>query len=154
MAVLTEKASNFNIVQALAPAVISATTNGVSIDTQGFNSSFAIIVAGGSLTADGSNYISVSIQDSSDGSTWANVTDRTLTGGRYVNSSGVFVEINGTSKSNNTVDAVGTLDSDETDKIAYTGSKQYYRLVFTETGTFSGGLSAVACNGDGLCPQA
>jgi len=143
MAVLTERASSFKIENAIDAVVLtSSDTDGSTIDTQEFNTVFfAVNVGANGGTLDGSNYVEFTLQDSSDGSTWADVDDSTEAGGTTISGTGVWA----------TVDAGGEAES--TYKIAYTGTERYVRLQADITGTISLPVGAVAVLGDGLCPQ-
>lgn len=143
MAVLTEKASSYKVENALdAVTLTTLDTNGSTIDTQGFNSVFfAVNVGANGGTLDGSNNVTFVLQDSSDGSTWADVTDTNEAGGYTVDGSGVFA----------TVDAGGEAES--TYKVAYTGSDRYVRIKADVSGTISLPVGGVAVLGGGLCPQ-
>ncbi len=66
---------------AIAPAVYSASPTPVTIDTAGYHSVALLIAIGiGGITFSGTNRIDFQLQESDDGSTWANVAATELTG--------------------------------------------------------------------------
>lgn len=112
-------ASNVKVSSAMTAGATTASFNGTSIDGKD-NSVKGIQVLLGTVTAnDASNFMTFTLEDSDDGSTWAAVS-------------------NGPSKS-----TVGKVEGDRL-ALPYKGVKRYYRLVGTETGTFSAVLSASA----------
>jgi hypothetical protein len=101
-------------------ATLTATTNGNTIDRQGYGLADFIVQVGTSTTADGSNYFTISLEhgDASNMSDAAAVTSSNgLVGANLV--------------INNTADA------NLVNHIGYNGIKRYVRLVATETGTAS-----------------
>lgn len=67
--------SNIAPRNSLGPAVLSASTNGATVDLQGFDSAaIAFAVGVGGITFDGTNSLSLAVEHSDDGSTWAGVT--------------------------------------------------------------------------------
>jgi hypothetical protein len=143
---LSEKASLFSTRLAIGSVTLTSTdVNGVTIDTQGFNSLwFTVNVGANGGTLNGSNKVDFELQhgDASDLSDAVNVTSVGDTGGYTIDNNGAWA----------TVDAGG--EASAVYKVAYTGSKRYVRLVADITGTISLPVSATAILGDGLAPQA
>lgn len=116
----------------LAPAVAfnlatinsDTTTNGVSVDTQGYES--VMFVYGVGALTDG-DYTPL-VQESSDNSTWSNVADADLIGS----------------------EASKALDTDNTvSKIGYKGNERYVRASVVSANTTTGAdVFAVALQGD------
>jgi len=115
---LRELKSRLKEVLALAPASYSASTNGVTVDTQGL-SALEFIFNVGALTApDGSNYFDLKIEESDDDSVWtAYSTLKSLTAAG---------------------DAAAVYSAN------YGGNKRYARAVITETGTAIAVIGCVA----------
>lgn len=129
---------NIETVSVLSPVVVTATATHTDIDLAGFNSACLLIDIGtdaGSGLGE-SNYWVFTLQDSDDGTTYANVetadmTDLTVT-------SGVVLTVN-------------TTDEDNTlYKLGYVGGKRYLQLVYTATGTCSTVMSIVLVKGHPL----
>ena len=142
---LTEKASAFKVVSAIASQTLTATdVNGSGIDMQGFASLwFSANIGANGGTLDGSNSLVLKLEHSDDGSTYTAVTDIGEAGGYTVDATtGAFA----------TIDASGAAAL--TYKVGYTGIKRYVRIVADVTGTISLPVSVVALLGDGLKPQA
>ncbi|EYD71590.1 hypothetical protein Rumeso_04991 [Rubellimicrobium mesophilum DSM 19309] len=116
---------NIKTALALAPAVLTATANGVAIDLKGANG-VAFVVNTGALA--GSAIFAAKVQESDDGSTFADVVDTTL------------VDSN----------APATLAASSTYKLGYRGFKRYARVVLTYTSgtSLAAGASAVLNVGD------
>lgn len=126
--------NNIKVVQALDPATVTADANGSGIDRQGFCAVEHIVSVGESGdTLSGSVYIELVIQESSDNSTWADVTAAAdvLVGADGISaapdSSGVFA----------TVDAAA--EDDRHFRIGYRGSERYSRVQVDVTGTHTNG---------------
>lgn len=116
--------------KAFAYASRTATGNGETIDTNGFDGLTFVVQLATVTTADSSNYFTLTLQAGaeSDLSDAATVTAATgLLGSNLV--------INDTGLSDN----IGLM--------GYAGGKRYVRLVATETGTASAAFSAVAVQG-------
>jgi len=108
------------------PVAITATTTSDLVDTNGFES-LAIAVQIGAGTFDGSNLLTLKLQES-DTTATGDFTDVAST-----DLVGAFGLVNGTAFDENSVQSAG-----------YIGDKRYVRLVATETGTVSSVISAVA----------
>ncbi len=115
--------SNVGVRLALAPAVQSASADGVAIDTKGFNS-VAFTVNTGAIASAGD--FSVKLQESdASGSGFADIDAK-------------FVKSN----------APATLAAASAYKLGYHGNKRYVRLVLTKAGGTSIALGANAVLGD------
>lgn len=108
-------------------ATLTATGTGNIIDRQGYELVDILVQVGTSTTADGSNYFTVSLTASDDSG---------MSGEEAVTSS------NGLVGANLVVNA--TSDANKVNHIGYNGSRRYVRLAYTETGTASVQLAAVA----------
>lgn len=116
------------ILNALAQAATrTATGTGIILDRQGYELVDILVQVGTSTTADASNYFTVSLtaSDASD-----------MTGEEAVTSS------NGLVGANLIINA--TTDADKVNHIGYNGPRRYVRLAYTETGTSSVQIAAVA----------
>lgn len=112
----------------LAPATFSATAATASVDTKDLNS-LAFVLSVGTFAFDGTNYLTVNMQESDDNSTWADV-----------GSAGVY---------EGTAPAVLVLNNQATQEsmshmVEYRGGKRYARLNIVESGTVSVALSVAA----------
>lgn len=67
------------ILASLVPATRTASANGTGVDTLGYTSGMAVILAGDIDTASGDETYSFKVQDSADNSTFADVTSATTT---------------------------------------------------------------------------
>lgn len=127
--------NNVKFVQAVDPAVLTADTNGATIDRQGFESVEHIVFAGESGdTLSGSVKLDLVLQHSDDGSTWSDVTSAADV---LVNAdSGVSApDANGIFR---TIDAAA--EDDAKYRIGYIGGKRYSRVQLDFTGTHSNGI--------------
>ena len=113
--------SNVKAVPAIAPAVKTAAGDGTAIDVQGFGS-LLFVINTGAIAGDGD--FGVVVQDSANGSEWANVDD---------------VDVQGA--------IPATLAATNAYRVGYTGSKRYVRLALTKAGGTSIALGAVAILG-------
>ena len=104
--------NNIDVAQSLAPATYTASTNGSSVDLQGYQAA-TVVVSAGTIT-DGTHAIEV--QESTDGSTFTAVASSDLQGTEP------------TALASNTVYRIG-----------YMGTARYIRVVTTVTGATSGG---------------
>lgn len=114
--------SNIGAAVAIAPAVHTATATGGAVDLKGFNR-VAVVVATGAVAGDGD--FSVKLQDSSDGTNFADVA------AHYADSN-----------------APATLEANSVYKLGYRGHKRYIRAVLTKASGTSIAASAVAVLGD------
>tara|TARA_Y100000593_G_scaffold94776_1_gene195931 strand:- start:3571 stop:4032 length:462 start_codon:yes stop_codon:yes gene_type:complete len=121
-------ANNMSVTQLLDPATLTATANSNGLDTQFDNGAMIVVNVGESGDTLSStvkwDYI---LQDSSDNSTFAAVTDTTRVTYGTVDSSGIFA----------TVDAAAEDDAAYT--IGYVGPERYVRVAVTKTGTHTNG---------------
>ena len=111
MAALRDLASNLAVRESIRPAVHSASINGESVDLRGFNSALVAITAG---AVAGAGNVTPKLQDSDNGSDWADVTAANLQG-----------------------EFPAALVADTAYKVGYLGSKRYVRAV----GTLNSGTS-------------
>lgn len=120
---------------ALAPATYSATASGTIVDRKGFESvTLDLMVGVGGITFDDDDSITFSLQDSDDGSTFANVETDDLIGDDAPDSvsDGVILTLN----SAHTAATVAN--------IGYIGGKRYLQLVATFSGTHDTGTPIAA----------
>lgn len=110
----------------LAPATFSATGATTGVDCKDINS-LAFLLAVGSFAFDGSNYLTVNMQESDDNSTWANVT----------------AVYEGTAPAVLVLNDQATQES-KSHMVEYRGGKRYARLNIVETGTVSVALAVMA----------
>lgn len=126
---------NAKTVKAVNPATITATANGLSIDLQGFHQLMFVLSIGAVSAADGSNYLTFTVEEADDNGSgapgsWAAAADST---NRFLGSAPV---LNDTAQAN-TVIKFGVSQI----------QKRWIRLVYTETGTFSALFGVVAILG-------
>jgi hypothetical protein len=121
---MRDLASNIGIVQAVAPAVLTATTKGTAIDLLGFNSA-AIVINTGAIV--GSGNFTAKLQES-DTTTDGDFTD--VAAGNLVGT------------------LPAALAASSSCKQGYTGSKRYIRAVLTFNSGTSIAAGAVAVLGD------
>lgn len=120
--------NNIELVESLNAIVKAADTNCTGIDTQGFNSSMAIVNVGAlGITFSGTNKVDIKLEDSSDNSTFTAVTNNNFVTGGTVDSSGIW----------QTIDADG--DCNAVYGIGYVGPQRYYRVVLDFSGTHGTG---------------
>lgn len=125
---MIDLANNIAVTQLVDPVTATATTNSASIDLQFDNGAMVIVNIGESGdTLSGSVYWTLILQDSSDDSTWAAVTDTDYVTWGTVDGSGVFA----------TIDAAA--EDDSVHKIGYIGPNRYVRVAVTATGTHTNG---------------
>jgi hypothetical protein len=115
--------SNIGAVLALAPAVQSASINGVAIDTKDFGS-VAVVLNTGAIASAGD--FSAKLQESD-----------TTTDGDFTDVAAAQVQTN----------APATLAASSTYKLGYLGNKRYCRLVLTKAGGTSIAAGAAAVKG-------
>ena len=120
--------NNIELVECLNAIVKAADTNAAGIDTQGFNSSMAIVNVGApGVTFSTTHKVDIRLQDSSDNSTFADVTDNAYVTGGTVGGTGIW----------QTIDADG--DCNAVYGIGYVGPERYYRVVLDFSGTHGTG---------------
>lgn len=131
--------SNIDVTEVLLPVVLSATATYTDIDLAGFNSAEIVIAvgvdAGSGLGA--SHNLVYTLQDSDDGTTYANVTTEDVLGAGTI-TSGVILTIDSTDEDNTIY------------RFGYVGGKRYLQLVGTETGTVSCPICILVIKGDPL----
>jgi hypothetical protein len=117
---MRDMTQNIRTALALAPAVLTAFANGAAVDLKGADG-VAFVVNTGALV--GSAIFAAKVQESDDGSTFADVSDSTL------------VDSN----------APASLAASSSYKLGYRGFKRYARVVLTYTSGISlaAGASAV-----------
>lgn len=125
-------------ISALDAVALSATTNGIAIDTQGYESLVFTINVGDFATFSGSNLLTFTVEESdASGSGFA-----AIAAGQYLdarNEAGAAWD--------RIMDAAG--DDEQAFMIGVeVRTKRYLRLVVTETGTVSVPISATAILGD------
>lgn len=126
---MNELVHNLTAVKAVNPATITATANGLTVDALFFTQVLFVILIGAVGAADGSNYLTFTIEESDTDFSGTQITDAT----RIL---GTPLVINATALANSVAEFGVT-------KL----NKRYIRLVYTETGTFSGLFGAVAILG-------
>ena len=120
--------NNIELVECLNAIEKAADTDATAIDTQGFNSSMAIVNVGApGITFSGTNKVDIKLEDSSDNSTFTAVTNNNFVTGGTVDSSGIW----------QTIDADG--DCNAVYGIGYVGPQRYYRVVLDFSGTHGAG---------------
>ena len=120
--------NNIELVECLNAIVKAADTNATGIDTKGFNSSMAIVNVGApGITFSTTHKVDILLEDSSDNSTFAAVTDNNYVTGGTVGSTGIW----------QTIDADG--DCNAVYGIGYVGPERYYRVVLDFSGTHGTG---------------
>ena len=120
--------NNIELVECLNAIEKAADTDATAIDTQGFNSSMAIVNVGApGITFSGTNKVDIKLEDSADNSTFAAVTNNNFVTGGTVDSSGIW----------QTIDADG--DCNAVYGIGYVGPQRYYRVVLDFSGTHGTG---------------
>ena len=120
--------NNIELVESLNAIVKDADTNATGIDTKGFNSSMAIVNVGApGITFSTTHKVDILLEDSSDNSTFAAVTDNNYVTGGTVGSTGIW----------QTIDADG--DCNAVYGIGYVGPERYYRVVLDFSGTHGTG---------------
>ena len=120
--------NNIELVECLNAIEKAADTDATAIDTQGFNSSMAIVNVGApGITFSGTNKVDIKLEDSSDNSTFTAVTNNNFVTGGTVDSSGIW----------QTIDADG--DCNAVYGIGYVGPQRYYRVVLDFSGTHGTG---------------
>lgn len=116
-------APNIGVVLALSPAVLSASGNGLVVDTNGFEA-LAFVVNTGAIASAGDFTAKVQDSDTTTSGDFTDVAAGSLTGA-----------------------LPASLTADGTFKIGYRGFKRYARLVFTKNGGTSIAAGAVAILG-------
>ena len=120
--------NNIKLVESLNAIVKDADTNSTGIDTQGSNSAMVMVNVGApGVTFSGTHKVDIKLEDSSDNSTFAAVTNNNFVTGGTVDSSGIW----------QTIDADG--DCNAVYGLGYVGPKRYIRCVLDFSGTHGTG---------------
>ncbi|MBX5149567.1 hypothetical protein HJB78_00920 [Rhizobium lentis] len=115
--------SHISPVTSIAPAVLTATANGASVDLLGFNSA-ALVISTGAIA--GSGNFAPKMQESDDNSTWNDVASSDLTGPALP----------------------AALAASTTYELGYKGFKRYVRPVLSLVSGTSIAASAVVIRGN------
>ena len=116
--------SNISVVQTIAPVSRTTDLDGSTVDLQGYESCTFVIDAGiEGITLSGSNMLQIELEESSDNSTWTDVSASTSVIGATPDSSGKVA----------TFDADGEIPAVAT--VAYIGDKRYVRAMANFSGT-------------------
>ena len=136
--------NNVKVTQTIDPVNATASTVGVAVDRQGFESVEHIVCFGESGdTLNGTNYWHIVLQHSDDNSIWDEVTS----------AADVNVGADGLSSAPNASGIFATIDAAAEDdrhyRIGYVGGKRYSRIFVVENGTLTTGtpIAAVAVLG-------
>jgi len=130
---MKDLASNIAPVATIDPVVASSDTNGTGVDLQGYESA-AIVVQTGveGITLSTSNKIEFILEDSDDNSTFSAVTSSTSVTEGSVDSSGIFLTLDGND------------DTPQASTIGYVGGKRYVRVTADFSGTHGTGTPIAA----------
>ena len=115
---------NIGAVQAIAPAVLSATTTGSALDLKGFESA-ALVVNTGAIVSAGDFSIKLQESDTTTPGDFADIDAAHITGS-----------------------TPATLEANSVYRLGYIGHKRYLRAVATKAGGTSIALGAVLVKGD------
>ena len=116
--------NNIELVESLNAIVKDADTDCTAIDTQGFNSSMAIVNVGApGVTFSTTHKVEIELEHSDDNVTFTDVTSNTDVVGGTVGANGLW----------QTIDADG--DCNAVYAIGYVGGKRYSRVVLNFSGT-------------------
>tara|TARA_R100000808_G_C2138253_1_gene146311 strand:- start:1009 stop:1434 length:426 start_codon:yes stop_codon:yes gene_type:complete len=116
--------NNISVVQCIAPVAGTSDATGTAVDLQGYESCTFVIDAGiEGITLSGTNKIEVELEESSDNSTWTDVSASTSVIGATPDSNGVVA----------TFDADGEIPAVAT--VGYIGDKRYVRAIANFSGT-------------------
>lgn len=118
---------SIKVVKSLNGATYSSDQNGASVDRAGYEAVTAVVLIGaGGIVFDGSNYVAFELEDSDDGSTWADVADKFMSDPTGAGG-GEFARVN------------DPAEDDTTYTCAYFGGKRYTRIVANFVGTHGAG---------------
>lgn len=128
---MNELVHNCSVQRAFASAQVTADTNSsLVVDTQGYEAIMFVFLIAAIAAADGSNYLTVKVEESDDSGFSTGVTVVTDDALRII---GTQLVINSTSQASSAA------------KFGVSkGTKRYMRLVLDETGTFDGTFGAMA----------
>jgi len=132
---MQELVHNVSVQRAFASAQVTGDTNSsLVVDTQGYEAIMFVFLIAAVAAADGSNYLTVKVEESDDNTFAAGVTVVTDDSARII---GTQLVINATTQASSAA------------KFGVSkGTKRYMRLVLDETGTFDGTFGALAiCSG-------
>ena len=120
--------SNISVVQTIAPVAGALDATGTGIDLQGYESCTFVIDAGiEGISLSGSNKIEIELEESTDNSTWTDVTASTSVIGATPDSNGVVATFDADAE----IPAVAT--------VGYIGDKRYVRAIANFSGTHGAG---------------
>ena len=116
--------SGLGVIQALAPAVVAATSTATAIDLQGFNSAL-VVVNTGAIAGSGDFTTKLQESDTTTGGDFEDVADADLIGA-----------------------FPASLEADSVVKVGYRGTKRYIRTVTTKNSGTSIAAGIVVVKGD------
>ena len=120
--------NNISVVQTIAPVAGAIDATGTGIDLQGYESCTFVIDAGiEGISLSGSNKIEIELEESTDNSTWTDVTASTSVIGATPDSNGVVATFDADAE----IPAVAT--------VGYIGDKRYVRAIANFSGTHGAG---------------
>ena len=120
--------NTIKVTQLVDPAATTADVDSASVNMQGYNSvMFVVNVGETGDTLDGSNYIELEIEESTDDSTFTDAADADVRDTVTGTNTGTFAKIDDGAED----DAVYTAQ--------YTGNQRYARVVLNVTGTHTNG---------------
>jgi len=119
---LRDIGNGVSVQSSVAPAVLTATTTGATVDTKGFDSAMAVVDVG--VLVDG--VMTPTLEDSPNDSDWTAVAAANLEGAFIVADGNVSPQT-----------GVSTIT-----RVGYKGGERYLRLVFTETAASAGAAMA------------
>ena len=125
-------ANNTAPVLSYKPTTTTAAANGTGVDLQGYSSATLFCYTGGEGdTLSGSVYFEITIQHSTDNSTWSDCSQTDITNGTIA-SGGIWLKFDGTAGGN--PDSTGMIA-----QVGYVGGNRYIRGQIEKTGTHSNG---------------
>ncbi len=116
----------------LAPVSVSATGTSATVDMLGFKS-LAIYLLAGVANYDATNYMTVAVRESDDGTTFTQVADADLLS---VESAAIHKLLDGTE------------NASAISEFHYRGNKRYVHVGYTETATVTSVMAIFAVKGD------
>jgi hypothetical protein len=129
---MQDLSNNINPAVSLINAVKTAAGNGTGVDLQGYERATVLVDVGAEGdTLSGSVYFEVSLEESSDNSTFTDVAQASITDGTIA-AGGIFLKLDGTANGN--PDSAGGIF-----RVEYVGNSRYIRVVLAKTGTHSNG---------------
>lgn len=120
-------------VSTLLPVNRTADANGAGVDLQGYEAAEVLASVGASAdTLNGSNTISLELEESDDDSTYTDVAEADMLGAIAGTTTGQFALID------------AATEDDTLYRVGYVGNKQYIRVVDNRTGTHTSGTPTSA----------